>query len=80
MNWFVTKCKLFHRKHYEPYIHGALYDYETVQCAKCGMIYDEIDESGNSPYDLSPWVEIPMLVLISTVVAVLFMKLHSYVT
>ncbi len=47
MNWFVTKCKLFHRKHYEPYRHGELYDHETVQCDKCGMIYD-INEDINS--------------------------------
>ncbi len=73
MNWFVIKCKIFHQSSWGPYMHGELYPYKTTQCGKCGMIYDEVNESGNSPYELKWYLQglVITIVVVALLIAVL---------
>ncbi len=71
MNSAVMKCKLFHQSSWGPYAYSALYNHETMQCDKCGIIYDKVDESGESPYALKQ----DLWGLVACVIAVIFATL-----
>jgi len=75
MNRSVMKCKLFHQSNWGPYIYSELYTHEITQCNKCGIIYDRVDQRGNSPYELLLGLRGLMVTVIIVGLAVLFLAL-----